>query len=147
VVVARLAPYRPPAITYRIPLPPGPLDEALRRTFGDRVRTLAEFARAAGTRPTVSYTLDLAFDVGGGLASDARARLCKRVRGTRRVPGLRAQPGLRFTLEIGAADADQVLRAVQVRDALVACGVDLSKIAEADAAASLTLRVEHEIPN
>ncbi len=129
-VIVRVRTIDPQVIVYRIPLPAGTLDEALRATFGGRERSLEQLARETHVRPLVSYRLDvLDFNAKTRALSNAsRRRLCRLVRGTARQPGLLGRPELRMTLEIKDPDADDERCALQGREALLRCGVAASQI-------------------
>lgn len=150
-VVAQLGNYRHTALIYRVPLPPGPLEPGLQQIFGDRMRRLDEVVRDLGLRPQVSYLLpDPDFGPENALTPRSRRDLCLRVQGTRRRPGLLARPDLRFTIELGTlaltGDENNERRAVQLREALLACGVAPGQIELAEAVRyDLGLRVRHAV--
>ncbi len=145
-VIVHLAATAPPTIVYRFPLPPGPLDDALRATFGDQVRSLETLARAAGVRPRVSYQLDIFEYRRGELTRSWQRRLCRLIRGTRHHPGLKDRPDLRFTLEVREPDDEDIKRSLELRKTLIACGVPASAI-ELDerGPADFALRVGHSV--
>ncbi len=135
-----------PTIVYRIPLPAGPLDEALRATFGDQVRSLETLARAAGVRPQVSYQLDIFEYRRGKLTRSWQRRLCRLIRGTRHHPGLKDRRDLRFTLEVREPDDEDVKQSLELRKTLLACGVPASAIAlDERGPADFALRVSHSV--
>jgi hypothetical protein len=145
-VVIHLSTYPPAALIYEFPLPPGPLEDSLRARFGDRVQTLDDLARAAGTRPQVSFPLRVEFDERTHLTDSSKKALCRLFRGHRRHPPLRGRPGLHFTVELGARAAAGDRKVVDVRDALLACGVaaDQIELAEDDGH-DVGLRVRHDL--
>lgn len=146
-IVVRIGSYRHGALIYRLPLPAGPLEQGLLALFGDRVRRLDELTRAAGQRPQLSYRLpDPRFTAEQALTPRSRKDLCLRLAGTRRRPGLLARPDLRLTLELGAHETAGEQRALQLRSALLACGLAPAQIELVeDDGFSLGLRVRHAI--
>lgn len=147
-VVVHLDSLDPPALIYKIPLPPGPLEDSLRARFGDRVMTLDELTRAAGARPQLSFPLRLEFDfVTHTLTRKTTRSLCRAYHGTRRHPGLKDRSGLRFTIEIGARATNAEQETLALRGALLGCGVppDQIELAE-DPYYSVDLRVRHDLP-
>jgi len=147
-VVVHVGGYRDPALIYRIPLPPAGLDEGLHTIFGKRVRRVDELTRAAGLRPQVSYLLpDPRFGADNTMTPESRGRLCREIQGTRRRPGLLERAELRFTLELGRNEPDGEKRALQLRLALLACGISPAHIelAEPDGELGLALRVRHAV--
>jgi hypothetical protein len=143
-VVVRIGWYRHGALLYRVPLPPGPLEQGLLAVFGDRMRPLDELTRAAGQRPQLTYMLPEPEFAGQSLTPRSRKDLCARLGGGRRRPGLLSRPELRFTLELGEHVTDGEQQALQLRAALLACGVSAAQIelAEVDGY-DLGLRVHH----
>lgn len=146
-VVVHLSTYPPAALIYQLPLPPGPLERSLHARFGDRVQTLDELARAAGTRPQLSFPLAVEFDSRTHLTDRAKKALCRLYRGHRRRAPLRGRPGLRFTVELGfEATTASERQVVEVRDALLACGVPADQIElSEDDGFRVGLRVRHDL--
>jgi len=146
-VVVHLDSFDPPALIYQLPLPPGPLEQSLRARFGERVQTLADLARAAGTRGQLSFPLDIDVD-DATHAPTAKSiqSLCRAHRGTRRHPGLRGRPGLRFTIELGAHASAGSQTVLALRSALLACEVPQGQIElTEDDGHSVKLRVRHDL--
>ena len=131
-VVVRIGWYRHGALLYRVPLPPGPLEQGLLAVFGDRMRPLDELTRAAWQRPQLTYMLPEPEFAGESLTPRSRKDLCARLGGGRRRPGLLSRPELRFTLELGEQVTGGEQQALQLvtaeRDQEAALGVGLDAL-------------------
>jgi hypothetical protein len=146
-VVVQLSRYPSSALIYQLPLAPGPLEDALRVRFGDRMQTLDELARAAGTRPQVSFPVPVGYDSQNYLTDASKKLLCRLYRGNRRREPLRGRAGLLFTIELRAeAMTSSERQVVQLRDALIACGVPADQIELGEGHGYRTeLRVRHDL--
>lgn len=146
-VVVQVQAYPTAALIYELPLAPGRIEESLQARFGDRVQTLDELARAAGTRPQVSFPLPVAFDPNNHVTVRSKQALCRLYRGKRRHAPLQGRPGLRFTVELPAAAATtSERRIVQIREALLACGVPAEQIELSEGHGyDVRLRVRHDV--
>ncbi len=146
-VVVQVSTVPPAALIYELPLAPGPLEDSLRARFGDRVQTLDELARAAGTRPQVSFPVPVEFDDKADLTANSNKALCRLIRGTRRHPPLRDRPGLRFTAELPTQATASEHQVIAVRAALLACGVraDQIELTEDPYGFRVRLRVRHDL--
>ncbi|MCY1062824.1 hypothetical protein [Nannocystis sp. SCPEA4] len=133
-------------LIYRLPLPEGPFEDAVRARFGADMQPLAALARAAGTTPQVRYSLTNPVRWDGTLdPKDARA-LCRTIRGTFRRPGLLGRPGLVFTINASDRAIDLERAPLTLRDALLACGAAPEQIEVVPWSESLIhLSVRHDL--